>query len=58
MKVSRDKYELPEAIADSARELAKIVGVRTNTVFKSALDYRNGTIKKPSYIKVVYNDED
>ena len=32
MKVTKDKYELPVAIADSCKELAEIVGKTSNTV--------------------------
>ena len=32
MKVSRDKYELPEAVAGTIEELAKLLGVKRNTV--------------------------
>ena len=33
MKVSDDKYELPEVIADSSKELAAKCGIATNTIF-------------------------
>ena len=32
MKVTRDKYELPEAVAGSIKELAMLMGVKTNTI--------------------------
>ena len=32
MKVTRDKYELPEAVAGTARELAILLGIKENTV--------------------------
>ena len=32
MKVTRDKYELPEAVAGTISELAKLLGVKENTV--------------------------
>lgn len=32
MKVTKDKYELPLAVADSAKELAAMVGTKENTV--------------------------
>ena len=35
MKVTHDEYELPVAIADSCKELAKIVGKTSNTVSSS-----------------------
>ena len=35
MKLSKDKYELPEAVADSAAELARMVGTTENVVYSS-----------------------
>lgn len=35
MKVTRDKYRLPLAIADTAEELAKIVGRDARTIYRS-----------------------
>jgi hypothetical protein len=32
MKVSRDKYELPEAVAGTVKELALLLGIKENTV--------------------------
>lgn len=32
MKVSRDKYELPEAVAGTIKELATLLGIKENTV--------------------------
>lgn len=32
MKVTKDKYELPEAVAESPGELAKILGTSKNSV--------------------------
>lgn len=34
MKVTRDEYELPVAVADSARELAILLGLEPKTVRK------------------------
>lgn len=49
MKVTRDKYELPIAIADSIPELAKITGTNENTI-KSAISHcKNGRRKTSVY---------
>ena len=34
MKVTRDEYELPVAVADTVVELAKICGVKVNSISK------------------------
>lgn len=35
MKVTRDEFELPVAVADSVAELAKMLGIKPNTVSRS-----------------------
>ena len=35
MRVTRDKYELPIAIADTAKQLAEICGVTTNSIYSA-----------------------
>lgn len=40
MLVTKDKYELPLAIADSAEELAKIIGVSKNYVYCATSNVR------------------
>lgn len=35
MKVSKDKYELPEAVADSWNELALLCGITLNAIYKT-----------------------
>lgn len=44
LKVSRDKYELPEAVAGSAFELAMMIGVKKDAVLCGiAHAKKNGT---------------
>lgn len=52
MKVSRDKYELPLAVADTADELALIVGTTKNTVL-SSISHGHRT-----YIRVNVEDDE
>ena len=42
MAVTRDKYELPLAVEQTATELAKVLGVRGDTVVKGILRGRKG----------------
>lgn len=59
MKVTEDEYELPEIIAESAEELAKICGTTSAAVSGTALKHRQGKIKKhPKYVRVIIYDED
>ena len=56
MKVTRDKYEFPVAIADSAPELARMVGVKTQTVQSCICRVKSG--KNCGYYKIVVEDEE
>lgn len=42
MEVTRDRYELPVAVADSAAELAELVGVKKENIWqhKSKAEWR------------------
>ena len=50
MKVTKDKYRLPVAIADSAEELARICNVSKGCIHSSVSHARKG--ENRSYIKV------
>lgn len=52
MRVSRDKYELPEAVASTAQELGEILGVTANTIL-SAISHGHKT-----YVRVSMEDEE
>lgn len=32
LKVSKDKYELPEAVADNIKELSEMTGIKRNSI--------------------------
>ena len=57
MKVTRDIYELPVLIADSAKELAKMDGNKSVNIRTSI---RNAEKKgyKSRYVKVTLDDEE
>ena len=52
MKVTRDKYELPVAIADTVGELAKMTGASKETIFSNISHQKRGSIRKGSFKKV------
>lgn len=52
MKVTKDKYELPVAVAESSVELARIVNTTPNSI-RSSICHGYGT-----YVKVVIDDEE
>ena len=54
--VEADKYELPIAIADTARELGEMIGVDTKTVMSSEYRKNSGRDKGIRYRKVRSDD--
>lgn len=57
MKVSRDKYELPEAVADTIVGLSKLLGVKPNTVDHYFYLQRKYGMNC-GYVKVIIDDEE
>ena len=53
LKVTRDKYELPVAVADTPSELAKMVGVDRSSVTHSLHE----EWKRPTYVAVEVEDD-
>ena len=51
MEVTQDKYELPVAVADSVKELAKLVGVKKDTIW-TMINHAKNRGGKCKYIKV------
>lgn len=58
MTVSNDKYEYPELMASSAKELAILVGTSVNTIYSSISHYEHGKIKKSKYQRVRVDEEE
>ena len=57
MKVTKDRYSLPVAVADSAKELAALCGVSPNAIYSGFSHEKRGDWKSP-YVKVVVDDEE
>lgn len=55
MEITKDEYELPIAVANSAEELARICGTTRNAILSSISKANIGFIK-PRYIKVQIED--
>ena len=56
MKVTKDKYELPVAVAETKEELARMLGIKRDHVrsaFSHAKKYKN-----PTYVEVEVDDND
>ena len=52
MMVTDDKFELPLAVADSAPELAAMIGRNVNTIYSGISHEQHGRIKRSIYKKV------
>lgn len=57
LKVSADRLELPEIVADSASELARITGASVNTIYSAVSHLKSGRIKKSIYCRVDTDDK-
>lgn len=57
MKVTRDKYELPVAIADTAAELARKTGTSSSAIRSAIYRERHGRTKRSSYKCVEIEEE-
>lgn len=57
MKVSDDEYQLPLAVANSATELARMVGTTPNALSSAIYRNRKGECKKTTYVKVEVTDD-
>lgn len=53
MAVTADEFELPLAVADTSRELAKMVGISHSTIEVNAYRGVSGTGKGRKFIKVL-----
>lgn len=53
LAVDTDEYELPIAVADTARELGEKFGINTNSVIDAVSKQRNGRENGFKYVKVL-----
>ena len=57
MEVTTDKYELPVAMADSARELSRMTGAPISTIYKSVSRIKSGEHRRGRFIKVIIEEK-
>ena len=57
MEITRDKYELPLAVADSPARLAEMCGVTKNNVYSTISHVKSGRYQRGRYVKVEVDDE-
>lgn len=56
MRVTKDKYELPLAVGDTAEELAKLVGVKVATIKRAIC--RSNECKNQVFFKIPREPDD
>lgn len=56
LAVSKDKYELPIAVADSPYELDKMLGLGKGTVLSHISFIKSGRLKRQKYFRVEVED--
>ena len=52
MAVTADKFELPVAVADTAEELAQMLGVKAQSVRVGVGGYKNNVLRRTKYVAV------
>lgn len=57
MCVTDDEYELPIAVADTQRELARMLGVKEGTIRRALCLLRQGKYKTSIYREVEIDDD-
>ena len=57
MKVSTDKYALPECIADSAKELADKCGIKQSSIYENISRAKHNIVTEV-YCRVEIDDDD
>lgn len=55
VRVSKDRYELPLAVADTCRELAKMCGVTPNLIY-SCISHAKKKGYRSEYQKVIISE--
>ena len=58
MKVTNDRYELPIAIEDTAKALARKLGVGVSCIHSPISLEKSGKVKHSSYKRVEIEEED
>ena len=58
MRVSRDKYELPEAVSDSIIELANMCHINLRSIYKAVYNSGRRYKGRPGYVAVSIEEGD
>lgn len=57
MEITLDKYELPVAVADSVKELAKLRNISADTIYNVMYHSKIKGFKRCKYIKIELEED-
>lgn len=58
MRVTRDIFQLPLAVADTAQELARLCGTTTAVIYSQVSQVRSGRLKSCPWVCVHLDEDD
>lgn len=58
MRVSKDKYSLPEFVASSVDELSQMCGASVNTIRSTIRHYQRGELKRERYVHIILEEDE
>lgn len=58
LQVTKDKYELPLAVAETGAELARMIGVNANTIHSTICKTNQVGDRRCSYVAVEVDDDE
>lgn len=58
MEVTQDPLELPLAVAETARELADMAGVKVDAIYQSISRIQHGKRKRNRFIRVTVDEDE
>lgn len=58
MRVSADRYEFPEVYAYSAKELARLCGIKEGALWSMVRRFEKGELKRCRYVRVEIEEEE
>ncbi len=58
MEVTKDKYELPVAVADDAYKLSELTGASVNNIRSTVCRYEHGEIKRSRFVRVEMEEDE
>lgn len=58
MRVTKDKYSLPEFVASSVDELSQMCGASVKTIRSTISHYNRGKLKRERYVHIILEEDE